>query len=118
SCPYLLFCLSFFFFFLTTPRPPRSTLFPYTTLFRSQDLVFAMRSFRRTPVFTAVAVLSLTLGIGANTAIFTLVDQLILRLLPVRSEEHTSELQSRSDLVCRLLLEKKKKKKKSEHTTK
>jgi predicted permease len=52
-----------------------------------QDLHFAFRSFRRTPVFTGVAVLSLALGIGANTAIFTLVDQLILRLLPVRNPE-------------------------------
>src|SRR5437899_9993291 len=52
-----------------------------------QDLVFAMRSFRRTPVFTAVAVLSLSLRIGATTAIFTLVDQLIRRLLPVRDPE-------------------------------
>jgi predicted permease len=51
------------------------------------DLRFAVRSFRRTPVFTAVAILSLALGIGANTAIFTLVNQLILRLLPVRDPE-------------------------------
>ena len=49
-----------------------------------QDVQFALRSFRRSPVFTSVAVLSLALGIGANTAIFTLVDQLILRLLPVQ----------------------------------
>src|SRR3569832_680133 len=49
-----------------------------------QDVLFAVRSFRRAPVFSAVAVLSLALGIGANTAIFTLVDQLILRLLPVQ----------------------------------
>src|SRR3982750_3035160 len=62
-------------------RPPRSTLFPYTTLFRS-DLELAHRQ-RRQPV------------------VERLVDWL-------RSEEHTSELQSRSDLVCRLLLEKKK----------
>jgi putative ABC transport system permease protein len=53
----------------------------------AQDLLYAIRSFRRTPVFTGVAVLSLALGIGANTAIFTLVDQLILRLLPVRDPE-------------------------------
>lgn len=53
----------------------------------AQDLLYAVRSFRRTPVFTAVAVLSLALGIGANTAIFTLVDQLILRLLPVHHPE-------------------------------
>ena len=52
-----------------------------------QDVQFAFRSFRRSPVFTSVAVLSLALGIGANTAIFTLVDQLILRLLPVREPE-------------------------------
>ena len=55
------------------------------TLF--QDFAYALRSFRKSPVFTAVAVLSLALGIGANTAIFTLVDQLILRLLPVRNPE-------------------------------
>ena len=53
----------------------------------AQDLFFAVRSFRRSPVFTTVAVLSLALGIGANSAIFTLVDQLILRLLPVRDPE-------------------------------
>jgi predicted permease len=52
-----------------------------------QDVQFAFRSFRRSPVFTSVAVLSLALGIGANTAIFTLVDQLILRLLPVQQPE-------------------------------
>ncbi len=51
------------------------------------DIRFALRSFRRSPVFTTVAVLSLALGIGANTAIFTLVNQLILRLLPVRDPE-------------------------------
>ncbi len=50
----------------------------------AQDLRFAVRSFRRAPVFTAVAILSLALGIGANTAIFTLIDQLILRLLPIQ----------------------------------
>src|SRR3954469_1130266 len=52
-----------------------------------QDIHFALRTFRKSPVFTAVAILSLALGIGANTAIFTLVDQLILRLLPVRNPE-------------------------------
>src|SRR6266496_6162626 len=69
------------FFFLRIRRPPRSTLFPYTTLFRSPP----RRSSRRSP--------------GARPA----------RSPPGRrSEEHTSELQSRRDLVCRLLLEKKK----------
>src|SRR6476646_8192650 len=51
------------------------------------DLKFALRTLRRSPVFTAVAVLSLALGIGANTAIFTLLDQLLLRLLPVKNPE-------------------------------
>ena len=49
------------------------------------DVRFALRNLKKTPVFTAIAVLSLALGIGANTAIFTLIDQLILRLLPVKN---------------------------------
>src|SRR5688572_31982835 len=74
-------------------RPPRSTLFPYTTLFRSRR---RLRRRRRRP----------ELGQGKKSS---------WRLRPsVRSEEHTSELQSQSNLVCRLLLEKKKKKKKKQ----
>src|SRR6267378_6625343 len=82
---WLILCLVFrssifFFFFLMIRRPPRSTLFPYTTLFRTEgDYVF-----RAHP---------------GGKRFFEL----------ARSEEHTSELQSRRDLVCRLLLEKKKK---------
>src|SRR5256886_8485743 len=84
-------------------RPPRSTLFPYTTLFRSQtqhvSLEVALREAARvrlrpilmTTLCTLFGLLPLALGIGAG-----------------RSEEHTSELQSQSNLVCRLLLEKKK----------
>jgi predicted permease len=53
-----------------------------------QDAMYAIRGFRKSPVFTAVAVLSLALGIGANTAIFTLIDQLILRLLPIRDPQN------------------------------
>src|ERR1700682_1112489 len=51
------------------------------------DLKFALRNLRRSPLFTVVAIASLALGIGANTAIFTLVDELLLRLLPVRNPE-------------------------------
>src|SRR5205809_5122046 len=80
------------FFFLMLRRPPRSTLFPYTTLFRSCSTRFRA-SFRLFTLFVKLfAVLLLTL---------------------TRSEEHTSELQSRLHLVCRLLLEKKKKKQKN-----
>src|SRR5258707_6882698 len=76
----------FFFFFLMIRRPPRSTLFPYTTLFRStaaEGLKFDK----------LMLLIENTVGAGAQ----------------LRSEEHTSELQSRQYLVCRLLLEKKKK---------
>src|SRR2546422_7038916 len=69
-------------------RPPRSTLFPYTTLFRSRSAVGG-RAVGTGP------------GFGRRTARW--------RRTPSRSEEHTSELQSRLHLVCRLLLEKKKK---------
>ena len=52
-----------------------------------QDLRYAARTFRKSPVFVVVAILSLALGIGANTAIFTLIDQVLLRLLPVKDPE-------------------------------
>src|SRR2546427_4439568 len=82
-------------------RPPRSTLFPYTTLFRSaddRDLV---------PPRGAFLVASIDGESVAGGCIKTTAP---------RSEEHTSELQSQSNLVCRLLLEKKKKKKKKKKT--
>src|SRR2546421_9383802 len=90
----------FFFFFLMIRRPPRSTLFPYTTLFRSHPPPRA--------------------GVAARGACRSAAAGRPTRSAPRsgcacpagrrrRSEEHTSELQSRSDLVCRLLLEKKKK---------
>src|SRR5260221_2317512 len=86
------------FFFLMIRRPPRSTLFPYTTLFRSQQLAVL----RSVPSVDDVRVL------GSRPDDGHLAPQDIdqLRQL-VRSEEHTSELQSHSDLVCRLLLRKK-----------
>src|SRR5690349_22101468 len=82
-----------YFFFLMIRRPPRSTLFPYTTLFRSVD-----RDLRAERADTA-----------DKTHAFFDVDQRGRFGQLDRSEEHTSELQSRRDLVCRLLLEKKKK---------
>src|ERR1041385_9062490 len=60
-----------------------------------QDLRFAVRTLRKAPLFTAVAVFSLALGIGANTAIFTLINQLILQLLPVQHPEELVLLTAR-----------------------
>src|SRR2546421_6674529 len=83
-----------FIFFLMIRRPPRSTLFPYTTLFRSLGRL-KQRSECEFPL------------VAERTPVSTFWPPSALDL-PRRSEEHTSELQSRSDLVCRLLLEKKK----------
>src|SRR5689334_25102384 len=100
-CHYSYTILIFFFFFLMIRRPPRSTLFPYTTLFRS---MFFGRS-----------------NEAPENKIFHQLDQLVIQvhaaeslsesatIISRRSEEHTSELQSQFHLVCRLLLEKKKK---------
>src|SRR4030081_3510939 len=59
------------------------------------DVKFAVRTLGRSPVFTGVAVLSVALGIGANTAIFTLLDQVLLRLLPVKEPKQLVLLTSR-----------------------
>src|SRR2546429_3754990 len=83
-------------------RPPRSTLFPYTTLFRSQASQEKMRSIRRTTVEWGKVRLS-TRATKRITDRDTSSDTATRN----RSEEHTSELQSRLHLVCRLLLEKK-----------
>src|SRR5690349_23651551 len=82
--------------------PPRSTLFPYTTLFRSELLEFSRHVVEslRQPMEDGRVVIARAATTIAYPARFTLVGD--------RSEEHTSELQSRRDLVCRLLLEKKK----------
>src|SRR3989449_7879052 len=83
-------------------RPPRSTLFPYTTLFRSdvygEDPTVNRLEKRAAEIFGKEAALFIPTGCMGN-----------LIAIKVRSEEHTSELQSRLHLVCRLLLEKKKK---------
>src|SRR5207244_12061264 len=108
SCHYASFLYSFFIlflfcryslsfllfsFFLMIRRPPRSTLFPYTTLFRSSQQI------NRTAFVELVRLLPRGL-------------KRLCEISEERSEEHTSELQSPDHLVCRLLLEKKKKKKK------
>src|SRR5699024_12714159 len=89
------------FFLLMFPPPPRSTLFPYTTLFRS------MSSCRTIP---PEMILSCAFGLLSKVSQGPTLhlNQLIAAFNVKRSEEHTSELQSRFDLVCRLLLEKKK----------
>src|SRR5256885_2516460 len=86
---YRIHQLSFFFFFLMIRRPPRSTLFPYTTLFRSR-----MRRWRPCSSTGCASAPSTGSGWPCHGC--------------GRSEEHTSELQSPCNLVCRLLLEKKK----------
>src|SRR5206468_12193074 len=102
------------FFFLLTRRPPRSTLFPYTTLFRSSSLI--RKSCTRTSCGLPCGRYSRPLLRKSPISSFFLVStrsassKLMIMESERRSEEHTSELQSRSDLVCRLLLEKKKKK--------
>src|SRR5438552_13539956 len=93
----------FVFFFLMIRRPPRSTLFPYTTLFRS--LGIDLKSIKFLPLITGIAV-----GVMAICLVS-------IETGRSRSEEHTSELQSPDHLVCRLLLEKKKKKKLHLNTT-
>src|SRR5260370_29788807 len=80
-------------------RPPRSTLFPYTTLFRSTTPRQPARRCRCAPPLR-----------GPDVHTVATVHQIAHRIRVERSEEHTSELQSHLNLVCRLLLEKKKKK--------
>src|SRR2546430_11058075 len=99
-------------------RPPRSTLFPYTTLFRSLRIFGQILSESLT-----VASAGIVIGLGASVALTRYMETLLFDIKPIdpavytsvailmlivtaRSEEHTSELQSQSNLVCRLLLEK------------
>src|SRR5256885_11906014 len=88
-------------------RPPRSTLFPYTTLFRSHGDA-AARSPEREAVIKCVGVQALELQRPGCSTILGLIDAGSRADAGGRSEEHTSELQSPCNLVCRLLLEKKK----------
>src|SRR5689334_23670373 len=89
-------------------RPPRSTLFPYTTLFRSHRFQGEFAAEHEVPILTScIAIAQAYLAAGATAADKSELATFLPRLL--RSEEHTSELQSQFHLVCRLLLEKKKK---------
>src|SRR5947208_6699919 len=95
----ILYPAIYFFFFLMIRRPPRSTLFPYTTLFRSESVDYHEGSVVR-----------------RGQLLFQL-DRRPFELEQERSEEHTSELQSPDHLVCRLLLEKKKRQSREERET-
>src|SRR3712207_7539125 len=113
-----------FFFFLMIRRPPRSTLFPYTTLFRSLTAQQPLNNIVRTAIEALAGVLGGTQSLHTNSfdealalpteeavRVALRTQQVIAHETGVtntRSEEHTSELQSRQYLVCRLLLEKKK----------
>src|SRR5690349_25179473 len=101
---FYIFFIYFYFFFLILRPPPISTLFPYTTLFRSIIILLAY--------FIGSIPFALVIGKGFYKTDVRKHGSGNLGATN-RSEEHTSELQSRRDLVCRLLLEKKKKKKKN-----
>src|SRR5207249_10558114 len=103
-------CVLYFFFFLMIRRPPRSPLFPYTTLFRSRPAAAPLAIWARTRWTSCCG--SWTRWKAArlrSTTVWPPIQIAMRRERGSRSEEHTSELQSRFDLVCRLLLEKKKK---------
>src|SRR5205807_5958540 len=102
---------SLLFFFLMIRRPPRSTLFPYTTLFRSIHDIDLVITDQRMPEMTGLQFLARVREVRPRAL------RVLLTAFPdtsvalkARSEEHTSELQSPCNLVCRLLLEKKKNK--------
>src|SRR5690242_20980308 len=100
-----IFSFSLVFFFLMIRRPPRSTLFPYTTLFRSPNTVDDQGAIKLSQ--------DIARKIESEVQYPGQIRVVVVReTRAVRSEEHTSELQSHVNLVCRLLLEKKKKKKK------
>src|SRR2546430_8603397 len=97
---HTLFPYTMLFFFLMIRRPPRSTLFPYTTLFRSRRQILRTH---RIPGRKRGGLVGFAVD---ETALHATAGQ--QNRVTIRSEEHTSELQSQSNLVCRLLLEKKK----------
>src|SRR3712207_9584346 len=104
KCEQAVVVVYYIFFFLMIRRPPRSTLFPYTTLFRSRVRLRTAGSNTSRGTHVRLAILAVLLFGAALFASW------VVPGVTWRSEEHTSELQSRQYLVCRLLLEKKKKK--------
>src|SRR2546430_9247088 len=89
-------------------RPPRSTLFPYTTLFRSRaSLTWILSSSPHVDRIASVCSLNALTSLIMNVPALEQAKPINRGILQIRSEEHTSELQSQSNLVCRLLLEKK-----------
>src|SRR5690606_40300667 len=103
SFSFTVLSCSRFFFSMIRP-PPRSTLFPYTTLFRSLDSIVNGKLTLGADASVAAGPVGRTTGLATDGG-------LKAEIWSWRSEEHTSELQSRENLVCRLLLEKKKEKK-------
>src|SRR2546426_7904379 len=92
-----------FFFFLMIRRPPRSTLFPYTTLFRSATVIIVLKAGSTDAEVEDVCGRIERMGYRAHT----IRGELRTVIGAIRSEEHTSELQSPCNLVCRLILEEK-----------
>src|SRR5688572_32585806 len=93
-----------------TRRPPRSTLFPYTTLFRSPSIILADEPTGNLDSQTSEEIMGLFARLhDEGQTIIMVTHEPDIAAHAERSEEHTSELQSQSNLVCRLLLEKKKK---------
>src|SRR5205085_12315794 len=107
-CACSLCYLPTFLFFFMTRRPPRPTLFPYTTLFRSAISPSEGGAALRQPLVRRLVKVDPPHGAHDGQTACNATDP---SQIGARSEEHTSELQSQSNLVCRLLLEKKKKKK-------
>src|SRR5207249_10922852 len=105
--------LTYILFFLLIRLPPRSTLFPYTTLFRSRESIVNQSKPNYWQSYADFALVLVFVFVLATMGILAFTIRMFTALMPpevvqARSEEHTSELQSRFDLVCRLLLEKKK----------
>src|SRR5690606_41996816 len=107
---FVCFCSPLLFFLLTSAQP-NSTLFPYTTLFRSN--LQGLWNGSTSPAWDSKYTININTEMNYWPAEKTSLSELhepLFKMIEERSEEHTSELQSRENLVCRLLLEKKKKK--------